>query len=86
MYSSVLTVDREVGRVLVLGRRVARHARVVAGVPRLQPRERERRREVVDGREGDAEVVVGAEQLPLLLAAHEEPPEPAAEEIMERGD
>ena len=91
-----LTVDCEVGRVLVPGRRVARHACVVARVPRLQAREGERRRELVDVVDGDAEVVVGAQLPPLLLlpllpAALEEPLEPEGrerkrEEIMERGD
>ena len=63
---------------VVLGGRVAGHARVVPRVPRLQLGEGERRRELVDGGEGDAEVVVGA-QLPRLLpllAALEEPLEP----------
>ena len=88
-----LTVDCEVGRVLVPGRRVAGHAGVVARVPRLQAREGERRRELVDVVDINTEVVVGAQlpPLPLLLpAALEEPLEPEGrkerEEIMERGD
>ena len=74
---------------LVAGRRVARHACVVARVPRLQAREGERRRELVDVVDIDAEIVVGDQLppvlfLPLLPAALEEPLEPEGER--ERGD
>ena len=62
---------------VVLGGRVARHARVVPRVPRLQLGEGERRRELVDGGEGDAEVVVGAQ---FLLLATDEPLEPGERE------
>ena len=69
---------------LVAGRRVAGHAGVVARVPRLQAREGERRRELVDVVDGDAEVVVRAQLPPLLLtllpAALEEPLEPEGRE------
>ena len=63
---------------LIPGRRVARHARVVPRVPRLQLGEGERGCELVVGSYSDAEVVVGAQL--LLILATDEPLEPGRRE------
>ena len=63
---------------LIPGRRVAGHARVVPRVPRLQLGEGKRGCELVDSCEGDSKVVVGAQL--LLILATDEPLEPGRRE------